>query len=84
MRNDNRIENLRECTSSENKYNSNIRKTNKSGTKCGHWHKARSKWCAQIHINSVTKYLGVFEDKDEAIRVANMARKKHHGEFARS
>lgn len=77
----NNINNLRECTSSENNQNKNKMKTNTSGhtgvykNSCG--------WYVQITTNKRTKHLGMYKDYDLACLVADMARDLCHGKFAR-
>jgi hypothetical protein len=67
IRDDNRIENLREVTRSENLRNKAIYRSNKSGRVGVHWHKQHRKWCATIGINGRSKTLGVFSDLSDAI-----------------
>lgn len=69
VRGDNRLTNLREVTSSENKRNSSIRNDNSSGVVGVSWYKASSKWSAQIRVPNCYKneFLGYFEDKFQAI-----------------
>ncbi len=83
---DNRVENLRRCTSRDNARNSNKRKENKSGFKGVSWHKAADGWVAQISIteSGVRRgiHLGVFEDRLAAARAYDVAAREHYGEFA--
>lgn len=79
----NRIENLRPCTASENLCNAKTRKNNNSGIKGVCWFKPRQKWRARINLNKKEYHLGYFDTKEEAeIAVVN-ARPKIHKEFAR-
>ena len=82
IRNDNRIENLRAVTTSQNQQNSKIGKNNTSGYKNVTWDYLVKKWRVQINIKGKNKYLGVFEDLELADLVAQEARNKYHGEFA--
>ncbi len=59
---DNRIENLREASQSENMQNLDSRGM-KRGT---HWNKKAGKWAAQITILGVTHFLGFFETRESA------------------
>ena len=68
---DNRRENLRLVTSSQNKMNRGPRKDCKSGIKGVSWHKQNSKWVARIKIDGKYKHLGQFETKEEAGVVYN-------------
>lgn len=78
---DNRKENLRVCTQSQNSHNSRIRKDNKSGIKGVYWHKINKKWIARIGVNSKLKHLGVFSDKLEAKNAYNTAAKNYFAEL---
>ena len=78
---DNRRENLRICTPSQNLCNTNLRKDNTSGHRGVYWYKPYSKWMVICTINSKSKFLGYFEDKSEAIRVYKENAKIMHGSF---
>lgn len=77
---DNRRENLRLCTSAENKRNRGPRKDNKSGYKGVSWHKQNKKWTVRIKT-PYGKYLslGLYDDKKEAALAYNKAAVEHHG-----
>jgi len=77
----NRIENLREATSSQN--NQNRKATGSSGIKGVAWHKQSKKWVASICVNRKSVHLGSFPSIEEAAFVANKARQSAHGEFYR-
>jgi hypothetical protein len=79
----NKIENLREVTNSQNCKNSKISITNKSGVKNVHWNKENKKWRVQLTINGKTKCFGSYDNLDTAELVAQEARNKYHGEYAR-
>ena len=74
---DNRWINLRDVSSSENSRNSSKYKRNKSGFNGVHFYKARRKWIAYIKHNSKLIYLGVFEDKEDAIDARKAANIKY-------
>ena len=74
---DNRIENLRECSHSENLRNVGKSKSNTSGVKGVSWSKAAQKWEARCG-----KYLGLYETKEEAAKVVQEYREKNHGIFS--
>ena len=82
VRDDNRIENLRPCTTQENSYNKKV--TSESGVKGVHWHKQISRWVASIRANGRNIHLGTFVDKELAISIASTARNKLHKDFAYS
>ncbi len=79
---DNRRENLRICTHSQNLMNSKLREDNKSGV-CGvSWYKRDKKWETYITVDQKRTRLGFFKNKREAIKVRKAAEKKYFGEFA--
>ncbi|MEI7998669.1 MAG: HNH endonuclease [Candidatus Omnitrophota bacterium] len=80
---DNRFVNLREATRSENQANRGKTKANASGFKGVYWDKKAKKWKAQIGFESKTKYLGLFDTKEEAHDVYKKAADNLHGKFAR-
>lgn len=63
----NRIENLREVSRSCNMRNTKLRKDNSSGIKGLSWSKQHKKWKAHITIAGKVKFLGHFNDFDEAV-----------------
>lgn len=62
---DNRLDNIRLTTQSQNMFNSSIRKDNKSGHKGISWDKSKSKWKVSIGNN----FVGRFQSFDKAIIV---------------
>jgi hypothetical protein len=82
VRNDNRIENLREATQSQNNYNMKTPKRNTSGVKGITRNCNNKKWRVQISINGKNKYIGSFQDIEIAKACIEQVRIKHHGEFA--
>ena len=79
---DNRRENLRACTRSQNQQNSIKKISNKSGYKGVVLH-ANKKWRAQINIKGRTTRIGDFKDKVQAAIAYNEVAKHQYGEFAR-
>jgi hypothetical protein len=79
---DNRKCNLRICTNQENICNCEIPKNNKSGCKGVYWAKDKQKWTVQITINNKTKYIGRYENLEDAIKARQEASKKYYGDFA--
>lgn len=70
---DNRRENLRLVTRSQNCQNS--RKTRAvSGHKHVHWHKNMKRWVVNVTVDGRTHYGGCFKEKEDAIEVARNAR----------
>lgn len=77
---DNRIENLRAATRSQNCVNVLDRgASNKTGY-AGVFAK-RDKWQASISIDGNTKHLGTFKTPKEAHEAYRKAREQHHGDF---
>ena len=70
---DNRIENLREATHSQNGKNLSIRKNNKVGVNGIRWDSSRNKWYASIGVNHKTKYLGRYVVLEDAIKARRNA-----------
>jgi hypothetical protein len=81
-RSNNKIENLRLATHSENMKNRNIPKNNNSGYKGVYFRKDIKKWYVQITLNNKRINLGVFLDILEASAVYDKAAIKYFGEFA--
>lgn len=81
---DNRIENLRECTKSQNNCNSKKPKNNTSGVKGITWHKRHKKWYVRIFYEKQKYELGLFDDLDLAKKTLDEFRMKLHGNFARN
>ena len=73
---DNRIENLRSVTNTENMRNSKKFKTNTSGHVGVSWSKSCSKWEAYIWDNKIKVKLGYFCNKDDAIKARQLAEKE--------
>jgi hypothetical protein len=79
---DNRIENLREATKSQNGWNRKKLSTNTSGYKNVSWSNRDKKWCVRIAIDKTTKSFGNYFDLDVAKFVAETMRHKYHKNFA--
>ena len=79
---DNRRENLRLCTHSENIRNSRPHKNASSKYKGVYWDKDRKKWRARIRVNDVLKHLGSFKSEEDAAMEYNKAAAFYFGEFA--
>lgn len=80
----NNIDNLRESLPSQNARNSKLSKINTSGYKGVYWHKSTSKWRVMIMVNGKLHSFGLYVNKEDAIKVAIVARKKLHGDFGRT
>jgi len=79
----NKWDNLREATPSQNQQNQGKPITNTSGYKGVAFHKQRNKWRASISINNKTKHLGLFNCPTAAYFAYCRAAKEHYGEFSR-
>jgi len=77
----NRIENLRPASTSQNAHNSKLHIKNKSGFKNVSWLEAKKRWRVLITVNGKRK-CWLCKDLELADLVAQEAREKFHGEFA--
>ena len=82
IKTDNRIENLRVATPSQNGYNTKIKSSNTTGVKNVQWVKHMSKWQVRLRINKQIAVIGHFQDLELAELVAMEARHKYHGNYA--
>ena len=87
-RSDNRIENLRLATRTQNCANGKTRRTNKSGHP-GVFYLVRKdgrspRWEASIAVAGKRRRLGFFKDKEAAIAARELAMRETFGEFARA
>jgi hypothetical protein len=73
VRNDNRISNLREVSSSENSRNRTLNKNNSSGYPGVRWNKQMARWVARINIKNKRIHLGSFIKKEDAVFARNKA-----------
>jgi hypothetical protein len=81
---DNRRENLRTCTTSENLHNRKIYKNNRSGFKGVSFVKSTGKWRARINVDGIQVNLGNFLSIQEAVSAYNKVAGKYPGEFSKS
>jgi len=79
---DNRIENLREANTYQNRQNSRIYSTNRSGVKNVYWADNCQKWRVTFSINGKRKTFGYYVDLKEAKKVATSMRDKYFKDFA--
>ena len=70
---DNRIENLRAVSNSQNNRNKNKKPNCSSKYKGVSWNNENNKWRVGIRINNKTKHLGYFDIEEEAADVYNKA-----------
>ena len=81
---DNRIENLRSATKSQNQANRGPPKNNKTGFKGVSWDKRSSKYRAVIGVNGKLLHCGYFDHPEEAAMAYDLAATKYFGKFART
>jgi hypothetical protein len=78
-----RINNLRLATRSQNNANRGKQSNNTSGFKGVHWDGFTSRWKAEITVNRKNINLGRFDKPEDAHAAYREAAIKHFGEFAR-
>ncbi len=81
---DNRWDNLRKATQSQNCANRRKQSNNTSGFKGVNWSAPNNKWRAKIKANGKHVHLGLFESAEAAHAAYTMAAHMFYGEFARS
>lgn len=84
IKTDNRFENLREATQSQNCANTRRPANNTSGLKGACFDKRRCKWRAVLMVKRKYLHLGYFPSSEDAHDVYMNAARTHFGEFARS
>lgn len=84
VRHDNRIENLRLATRSQNAANRALQSSSKTGIKGVHWHKRDRRWEARITVNGRRTHLGQFAHIEDAAAAYRVAAEQHFGNFARA
>ena len=79
---DNRRENLRRGTGTQNRWNRHRRSQFSSRYKGVKWSASKGKWEVNIGYNTRRIYLGAFSDEAWAAVIYNLAAIIYHGEFA--
>ena len=79
---DNRIDNLRAVTRSQNQYNKGKCRNNTSGHRGVSWHKPTGRWSVRISLNNRSKSMGYYDDLELAAFIAEEARLKYYGQYA--
>ena len=79
---DNRKENLRLVTPSQNSQNKRVKVTNLSGYKGVHYDKTKNKWRVMIQVDGQARHVGKFDCPVKAAIVYDTEARKHFGEFA--
>lgn len=78
----NKIQNLREASSAQNKQNRGRQHNNQAGLK-GVIPAPSGRFIAQIRLGGRSTHLGTFDTPEQAHAVYVSAAREHHGEFAR-
>ena len=79
---DNRRENLRVCTASQNQFNTRGQVDSKSGYKGVFFSSSHRRWVAKISVNGKKHHLGYGSTPEECAALYREAAKHLHGEFA--
>lgn len=64
---DNRFENLRDATNTDNQRNKSMQKNNTSGVTGVSWHSGTNRWHAQIYVDNKKLHLGSFASFSDAV-----------------
>jgi len=75
--------NLRQCTRSQNGMNRDGNPNSSSRFKGVYWIESIGRWQASIKEKGRLKYLGCFDNEEDAARKYNYEANIHHGEFAK-
>lgn len=78
----NRRSNLRLASTEENNRNRTLFQNNTSGITGVNFEPKRNGWRARLYVNSKRLELGVFKEKEDAIKARLVAEAKYYGEFA--
>lgn len=79
----NRIDNLREVTNSQNQMNKGLQKNNKSGTKGVYLQNGGPLWRVQVRTGGIVRTWNSIDCLELAALVADEARAKYQGSFDR-
>lgn len=81
---DNRLRNLREASSAQNKWNRGAQRNNTAGFKGVSLHKRTGRFMAQIVHRKQYQFLGMYKTAEEAHAAYCAAAARLHGDFART
>lgn len=79
---DNRKNNLREVTNSQNSMNSELHKNNTSGVSGVNWDKNLRKWRVRITVNYERIDLGVYSKFEEAVKARKSGEEIYYGKYS--
>ena len=79
----NKIENLRAATNSQNQANTRLSKANTSGYKGVYFHKSTGLWQASVRKDKKLIHLGLFQNIEDAVKARRTHFEELHGEFTR-
>ncbi len=77
----NKIENLREATNSQNQANISHNKRNTSGFLGVSWESRKNKWRAQLRVKGKSVHIGLFDKPEEAYLAYCKVKYQHFGEY---
>jgi len=83
LKTDNRPDNLRLASSTENNHNRGVNRNNRTGFRGVSRDSRRNKFQAQITVDGNHMYLGHFDSAEEASRVYEAKARELHGDFYR-
>lgn len=78
---DNRKENLRYVTKSQNGMNQYTASNNTTGVKGVYWHKQNMNWFSLITVNKKRIFLGTFDNFNDAVQARKEAEEKYFKEY---
>jgi len=78
----NRKENFRIATHSQNSMNKDLQSNNTSGIIGVFWNSNKNKWSSEIMLNRKKIFLGYFTNKEDAIITRLQAEKEYFKEYA--
>jgi hypothetical protein len=81
---DNRLENIRAVTRSQQNMNRGINSNNTSGYKGVYWFKPTSCWQVRIKVEGKYISLGYFKDIEKAAEAYKIGAEQHHKEYRRA
>lgn len=81
LKSDNRFDNLRLATGSQNMLNTSTRRDNTSGIKGVSFTKRTGKWAAYLHHDGKRLHLGSYLEKSDAEKAVRCARESLHESF---